>query len=58
MVIPQPSGNAPDIAIIDGGIAGLTLTIALLTHCPSFNVTIYVSASTFGEIGQVSASSR
>jgi salicylate hydroxylase len=39
------------VAIIGGGIAGLTLTIALLTHAPSLHVTLYESASAFGEIG-------
>lgn len=39
------------LAIIGGGIAGLTLTIALLTHCPSLPITLYESASAFGEIG-------
>ena len=39
------------VAIIGGGIAGLTLTIALLTHCPNLPITLYESASAFGEIG-------
>jgi salicylate hydroxylase len=39
------------IAIVGGGIAGLTLTIALLKYCPSITVTLYESASAFGEIG-------
>ena len=39
------------IAIIGGGIAGLTLTIALLKHCPHISITLYESASAFGEIG-------
>ena len=29
----------------------MTLVIALLTHCPSFHITLYESASKFGEIG-------
>lgn len=48
MAAAQPS---LDIAIVGGGIAGVTLTIALLTHCPSFRITLYESASAFGEIG-------
>ncbi|KAF2818404.1 salicylate 1-hydroxylase-like protein [Ophiobolus disseminans] len=39
------------IAIIGGGIAGLTLTIALLKHCPHLSITLYESAAAFGEIG-------
>ncbi|KAI4952333.1 hypothetical protein J4E91_002802 [Alternaria rosae] len=39
------------IAIVGGGIAGLTLTIALLTKCPHISVTLYESAEAFGEIG-------
>ena len=38
-----------DIAIVGGGISGLTLAIALLEH--SIRVTIYESAKHFGEIG-------
>lgn len=46
------SDNAPlSIAIIGGGIAGLVLTIALLKHAPHFSITLYESASSFGEIG-------
>jgi salicylate hydroxylase len=41
----------PSIAIIGGGIAGLTLTIALLQKCPHIPLTLYESASAFGEIG-------
>jgi salicylate hydroxylase len=43
--------HPPTIAIVGGGIAGLTLTIALLTHCPYFTITLYESAAAFGEIG-------
>ncbi|RMZ68531.1 mannitol 1-phosphate dehydrogenase [Pyrenophora seminiperda CCB06] len=39
------------VAIVGGGIAGLTLTIALLKKCPRMRVTLYESASAFGEIG-------
>ncbi|KAL1798086.1 hypothetical protein ACET3X_002123 [Alternaria dauci] len=39
------------IAIVGGGIAGLTLTIALLTKCPHLKITLYESAASFGEIG-------
>jgi salicylate hydroxylase len=45
------SENPLSIAIIGGGIAGLTLTIALLTHAPQLSVTLYESAAAFGEIG-------
>jgi salicylate hydroxylase len=41
----------PSIAIIGSGIAGLTLTIALLKKCPQIPITLYESASAFGEIG-------
>ncbi|KAI4704673.1 hypothetical protein J4E81_001743 [Alternaria sp. BMP 2799] len=39
------------LAIVGGGIAGLTLTIALLTKCPHIKITLYESAEAFGEIG-------
>jgi len=39
------------VAIVGGGIAGVTLTIALLQKCPHMRVTLYESASAFGEIG-------
>jgi salicylate hydroxylase len=51
MAVPQSSHDSPSIAIVGGGIAGVTLTIALLTHCPSFHITLYESAAAFGEIG-------
>lgn len=41
--------NAPEYAIIGGGIAGLTLGIAL--HKRGVKVTIYEAAAHFGEIG-------
>jgi salicylate hydroxylase len=44
--VPQKPFN---VAIIGGGIAGLTLAIALLQH--NIPLTIYESASKFGEIG-------
>ena len=47
----RTSKDTPNIAIVGGGIAGVTLAIALLTHCPSFHITLYESASKFGEIG-------
>ncbi|KAI4906707.1 hypothetical protein J4E90_010166 [Alternaria incomplexa] len=43
--------NPMSIAIVGGGIAGLTLTIAILTKCPHISVTLYESAAAFGEIG-------
>jgi salicylate hydroxylase len=43
--------KSSSIAIIGGGIAGLSLTIALLTKCPHLQLTLYESASAFGEIG-------
>lgn len=51
MSSPQPSKNASNIAIVGGGIAGVLLTIALLKHCPHFQLTLYESASALGEIG-------
>lgn len=44
--LPQKPFN---IAVIGGGIAGLTLTVGLLKH--SIPVTLYESAPKFGEIG-------
>ncbi|EDU43747.1 mannitol 1-phosphate dehydrogenase [Pyrenophora tritici-repentis Pt-1C-BFP] len=43
--------NPLSVAIVGGGIAGVTLTIALLQKCPHMQVTLYESASAFGEIG-------
>ena len=51
MAVPHSPQNALSIAIVGGGIAGVTLTIALLKHCPHFRITLYESASAFGEIG-------
>ncbi|KAJ4355058.1 hypothetical protein N0V95_003276 [Ascochyta clinopodiicola] len=48
---PERSLDAPSIAIVGGGIAGVTLTIGLLAHCPSLRINLYESASAFGEIG-------
>lgn len=39
------------LAIVGGGIAGLTLTIAILKHAPHISITLYESAAAFGEIG-------
>lgn len=50
----EPQGASKErisLAIVGGGIAGLTLSIALLKHCPSVSLTLYESASAFGEIG-------
>jgi salicylate hydroxylase len=43
--------RAPSLAIVGGGIAGLTLTIALLKHAPHLSITLYEAAAAFGEIG-------
>jgi salicylate hydroxylase len=52
MAFSQHNENAaPSLAIIGGGIAGLTLTIALLKHAPHIPITLYEAASAFGEIG-------
>lgn len=52
MTIPQTTGHPRlSLAIIGGGIAGLTLTVALLKHAPHISITLYESASAFGEIG-------
>ena len=48
MMAPEKSLT---LAIVGGGIAGLTLTVALLTHCPHMKVSLYESAAAFGEIG-------
>lgn len=55
------SGQAPSIAIVGGGIAGLALALNLLKSSkssdstspasPRFTVTVYESAHAFGEIG-------
>lgn len=52
MAVPQNSGQPKlSLAIIGGGIAGITLTVALLKHAPHISITLYESASAFGEIG-------
>ncbi|ROV90083.1 hypothetical protein VMCG_09790 [Cytospora schulzeri] len=52
------AGPIPSIAVVGGGIAGLTLALNLIKHAkfPSssrlkYTVTIYESAAVFGEIG-------
>jgi salicylate hydroxylase len=50
-MMTDPSEKPLSIAIIGGGIAGLTLTIALLKHSPHISITLYESAGAFGEIG-------
>jgi salicylate hydroxylase len=45
------STAGPNVAVVGGGIAGVLLTIALLKQCPHFKITLYESASAFGEIG-------
>lgn len=45
MATPKPF----NIAIVGGGISGLTLTLALLDH--NIPITIYEAAESFGEIG-------
>jgi salicylate hydroxylase len=49
MASTAPSPKPFNIAIVGGGISGLTLAIALLQH--NIPLTIYESASRFGEIG-------
>lgn len=39
------------LAIVGGGITGMTLAIALIKHCPQIHITLYEAASAFGEIG-------
>ncbi|KAL1641567.1 hypothetical protein SLS61_010055 [Didymella pomorum] len=51
MTSTLPSKGGPDVAVVGGGIAGVLLTIAFLKHCPHFKITLYESASAFGEIG-------
>lgn len=51
MTAAQSPEDAPSLAVVGGGIAGVLLTIALLKHCPQCQVTLYESASAFGEIG-------
>lgn len=51
MTTPLQSKTGLDVAVVGGGIAGVLLTIALLKYCPDFNITLYESASAFGEIG-------
>jgi salicylate hydroxylase len=52
MVEPRCGPQKPlSLAIVGGGIAGLTLCIALLKQCSSMTITVYESASSFGEIG-------
>lgn len=45
----MPASNPFDIAIVGGGISGLTLAISLYKQ--NVPVTVYESASKFGEIG-------
>lgn len=49
MASPSPSRKPFNVAIIGGGISGLTLAIGLLQH--NIPLTIYESAPRFGEIG-------
>lgn len=42
--------NALTVAVIGGGIGGLSLVIGLLKH-PHINVQVYEAAHNFGEIG-------
>ena len=44
------SQNGLDVAIVGGGMAGLSLAIGLLKH-PNIKLTIYEAAHHFGEIG-------
>ena len=45
------SSELLSVAVVGGGIAGITLTIGLLRHAPSLSVTLYESAPAFGEVG-------
>ncbi|KAF2433666.1 mannitol 1-phosphate dehydrogenase [Tothia fuscella] len=45
----RPSTSPFTIAVIGGGIAGLSLTLGLLQH--QISVTLYEAASKFGEVG-------
>jgi salicylate hydroxylase len=51
----KSSPISPDefqVAIIGGGIGGLTVALSLATYCPHLtNVTVYEQAAEYGEIG-------
>ena len=49
-VAETPKSKAINIAIIGGGIGGLSLALGLLKH-KHLNVQVYEGAHTFGEIG-------
>lgn len=54
--VPYNSSNNPPsdfhVAIIGGGIGGLTVALSLSTYCPQLtNVTVYEQAPEYGEIG-------
>ncbi|KAH7355467.1 salicylate 1-hydroxylase-like protein [Pyrenochaeta sp. MPI-SDFR-AT-0127] len=49
--LPSHPPESPALAIIGGGISGVTLTIALTTRSPHLPITLYESASAFGDIG-------
>ncbi|KAH3965011.1 hypothetical protein HBI70_177380 [Parastagonospora nodorum] len=51
MFAAPPLEKPLSLAIIGGGIAGLTLTIAVLKHAPHISIALYESAAAFGEIG-------
>ena len=50
MAVESTSGEQLDVAIVGGGIAGLTLTACLLKYS-HVRVTIYEAAHHFGEVG-------
>ncbi|KAH7403051.1 mannitol 1-phosphate dehydrogenase 2 [Cadophora sp. MPI-SDFR-AT-0126] len=45
------SAKQATIAIVGGGIAGVTLAAGILRHAPHVSITLYEAASAFGEIG-------
>lgn len=52
--IPMPSSQAATdfhVAIIGGGIGGLTTALSLAHHCPGISISIYEQAQAYKEIG-------
>lgn len=50
-LLPSQHQQPLSIAIVGGGIAGVTLTIGLLTHAPHLSITLYEATESFREIG-------